>query len=120
MDMLEQQKNNIIEQLASIGSARRGQISEQYYKRKAADGSERRTGPYYVWQRWVNGRKHSVRVPPEEIEQVQADLAQGRKMQALMEKLFSAVEQNAVRGNADSKKKSRQNRPSAGAKSRMF
>jgi hypothetical protein len=115
MGTLEQKKQAALNQLMAIGTARRGQLSEQYYERKAADGTVRRTGPYYVWQRWVDGRKQSVRVPAEAIAQVKADLARGRQVQELFDELFASMEQSAIRGDADSKKKrGRSKRPKAG------
>ena len=104
MDPLEQKKQAVLNQLMAIGTARRGQLSEQYFARKAADGTVRRTGPYYVWQRWVAGRKHSVRVPADAIAQVKAELAQGHQVQKLFDKLFAVMEQAAIRGDADIKK----------------
>ena len=115
MDTLEQKKQAALNQLMAIGTARRGQLSEQYYERKAADGTVRRTGPYYVWQRWIGGRKQSVRIPAGTIAQVKADLARGRQVQALFDELFAGMEQAAIRADADSKKKSgRFRRPKVG------
>jgi hypothetical protein len=110
MDTLEQKRQSALNKLMAIGTARRGQLSEQYYERKAADGTVRRTGPYYVWQRWVNGRKQSVRVPGETIEQVKLDLEQGRQVQSIFDELFALMELAAIRGDADSKKKPRRYR----------
>lgn len=115
MDTPEQKKQAALNQLMAIGTARRGQLSEQYYERKAADGTVHRTGPYYVWQRWIDGRKHSVRVPASTIAQVKADLARGRQVQELFDEVFAGMEQAAIRGDADSKKKyGRSRRPKAG------
>jgi len=105
MQTLEQRKQTALDRLMTIGTARRGQLSKQYYERKAADGTSRKTGPYYVWQRWVDGRKQSVRVPPETIEQVEGDLERGRQVQDIFDELFSVMEQSAIRQDDDSKKK---------------
>lgn len=107
MQTLEQRKQAALDQLLAIGTARRGQLSKQFFERKTGDGSLRKTGPYYVWQRWVNGRKTSVRVPPEMINQVEADLKRGRQVQEIFDELFSIMEQTAICQDADSKKKSR-------------
>ena len=118
MDSLDQKRQAALNKLMAIGTARRGQLSEQYYERKAADGSVRRTGPYYVWQRWVNGSKQSVRVPAETIEQVKADLERGHQVQDLFDELFALMEQAAMREDADSKKKPRPYRRRKAGKSR--
>jgi hypothetical protein len=97
MDTLERRRQAALNKLMAIGAARRGQLSEQYCERKAADGTVRRTGPYYVWQRWVNGRKQSVRVPAETIEQVKADLKRGRQVRDIFDEIFVLMEQAAIR-----------------------
>jgi len=110
MQTLEQRKQTALNKLMTIGTARRGQLSKQYYQRKAADGSVRKTGPYYVWQRWVNGRKQSARIPPEMIDQVAADLERGRQVQDIFDELFSVMENAAIHQDDDSKKKPRRYR----------
>ena len=57
MATLLKKKNELLDQIAQLGPLRRGQISEQYYKRTNAKGERVRTGPYYVWQAWVTGRQ---------------------------------------------------------------
>lgn len=102
---LEQQKETAIRKLMAIKSARRGQISEQYYERKTDDGRTIKLGPYYVWQRWVKGQKISVRIPPEYLAQVREDLASGREAQKIFDDLFAIMEQKAVVHDLDAKKK---------------
>lgn len=119
MTPLEQRRQAAFAKLMAIGTARRGQLSEQYYQRKTADGKIRRLGPYYVWQRWVGGRKHSVRVAPAAIEQIQADLKRGRQVQEVFDELFNLMEEAANVQDADSKKKdTRRSKPPAAAKLR--
>jgi hypothetical protein len=102
---LEQQKETAMRKLMEIKSARRGQVSEQYYERKTADGRTVKTGPYYVWQRWVKGQKISVRIPPEHLAQVREDLEKGREVQKIFDDLFTLMEQKAVVQDLDAKKK---------------
>lgn len=116
MQALEQRRQKALEELMAIGTARRGQLSEQYYKKRGPDGKTRRQGPYYVWQRWVKGRKHSVRVPKDMIAQVKADLARGRQAQAVFDKLFDLMEENAAAQDADSKKNFKRSSPPSVAK----
>lgn len=101
----EQQKETAIRKLMEIKSARRGQLSKQYYERETADGRTIKVGPYYVWQRWVKGQKISARVPPEHIEQVKADLERGRDVQKVFDDLFAIMEQTAVIHDIGAKKK---------------
>ena len=102
---MEQQKETAICKLMEIKSARRGQISEQYYERQTDDGRTIKLGPYYVWQRWVKGQKISVRIPPEHLVQVKEDLARGRDVQKIFDDLFAIMEQKAVVNDLDAKKK---------------
>lgn len=120
MDTPEQKKQAALNPQMAIGTARRGQLSEQYYERKAADGTVRRTGPYYVWQRWIDGRKHSVRIPAGAIAPVKADLARGHQVQKLFDELFAGLEQAAIRGDAESKKIHGRSRRLKAGKSRTF
>lgn len=115
MDTLQVRRDTALDKLMTIGTARRGQLSEQYYERKDCDGKVRRTGPYYVWQRWSEGRKQSMRVPASALAQVRADLDRGREVQAIFNELWAVMEQTAIAQDADSKKKpKRSGRPTAG------
>ena len=107
-----------LEQLMAIDSARRGQLSPQYYTRKTADGRSVRQGPYYVWQRYVKGQKRSVRVNRQQIDRVQAELARGREVQAILDELWTVLEQTAAEGDQDTKKKSTRSTLPATAKPR--
>jgi len=102
---LEQRREAALRELMATGTARRGQLSEQYYQHKTADGRTVKHGPYYVWQRWVRGRKVSVRVPQEAIEQVKEDLERGRRVQEVFEDLFDVMEEAASCQTDNSKKK---------------
>ena len=101
------QKAAAIEQLMAIDSARRGQLSSQYYTRKTDDGRTVKQGPYYVWQRYVKGKKRSVRVKRLQIDQVQAELERGHEVQAILDELWTILEQTAAEGDQDAKKKSK-------------
>lgn len=115
MQALAQRRQAAFEELMEIGTARRGQLSEQYYELKSPDGKIQRRGPYYVWQRWVRGHKYSVRVPRDTIAQVKADLERGRQAQVVFDKLFDLMEESACARDTDSKKKPRSyRRPAAG------
>ena len=105
-----------IEQLMAIDSARRGQLSSQYYARKTDDGRTVKQGPYYVWQRYVKGQKRSVRVNRKQIDQVQSELERGREVQAILDELWAVLEQAADEGAQCAKKKSKPSKRHATAK----
>jgi hypothetical protein len=77
-------QHEVLHQLGEIGAARRGQISEQGYESAGRNGKPHRTGPYYVWQRFLEGEKVSIRMPREEAPRALAELAQGREAEALI------------------------------------
>ena len=118
MSDLEERRQAALEQLLAIGTARRGQLSEQYYERIDRQGKVHRKGPYYVWQRWVRGQKQSVRVPPTVVDRVRADLERGRKVTDLFEELWAIMEQTALQQDADCKKKPKRSRMPLAGKSR--
>ncbi|MFH1477561.1 MAG: DUF6788 family protein [Verrucomicrobiota bacterium] len=104
MQTLARRRQAAFEELMAIGTARRGQLSEQYYELKGPDGKIRRRGPYYVWQRWVRGHKYSARIPKDAIAQVKADLKRGHQAQAVFDKLLDLMEESACTQDTDSKK----------------
>ena len=102
----------------AIDGARRGQLSPQYYTRKTADGRTVRQGPYYVWQRYVKGQKRSVRINRHQIDRVQAELERGREVQAILDELWTVLEQTAADGDQHAKKNSTRSTRPATAKPR--
>ena len=103
---LAERKAAAVQRLMAIDGARRGQLSAQYYTRKAADGRTVRQGPYYVWQRYVKGQKRSVRIGRQQIDRVQAELARGHEVQSILDDLWAILEQSAAQQDEHAKKKS--------------
>lgn len=60
-------RDEILLEMQSIREMLRGKISLQTLKRQAADGSVKERGPYALFQRWLNGRNHSQRIPMEDL-----------------------------------------------------
>ncbi len=102
---LADRKAAALERLMAIDGARRGQLSQQYYTRKNADGQTLRQGPYYVWQRYVKGQKRSVRMNRNQIDRVAAELERGREVDAIFDELWTILEEGAEEEDRDSKKK---------------
>ena len=76
--------HDTIEQILSLGPARRGQLSEQFLKGRLKDGTEVKRGPYYVLQWYEGGEKKSARVPKEQVPRVREELARGRRAEAML------------------------------------
>lgn len=84
--------------------ARRGNLYEQYYKRKGAHDQTRRYGPYYVWTRCEGGRMVSERVAQEDVPRVREEIAKGKALDHLIGQLWKLAE-DLARDAGDSKKK---------------
>lgn len=94
--------DKILERLAAIGPARRGQITEQWYDKTGKNGKKKRQGPYYVWTRYDDGKKITERVPAAEIDRARDELARGEEISELFREFFLAKESEAC---GDSQKK---------------
>ena len=107
---------NIFANMMKAVPARRGRLFEQYYTRTGSDGTERRTGPYYVLTRSVNGRTVSERVRREDAPRVRDELARGEKLAGLVEKLWEAAEGAAGAGRAKKNAAARSKAPRLGSR----
>ena len=76
-----------VRDVLSLAPARRGQLSEQYYKGRLASGEEVVRGPYYVLQWYEGGRKRSLRVKAGDVARVREELERGRKAEALLDEV---------------------------------
>ena len=97
MATLLQKKDGLLEEIARIGTLRRGQVSEQFYEKTNAKGETLRSGPYYVWQAWVGGKKRSVRIPKGEVEAVRSEIAAHKQYKRLCEELADVMEQLSMK-----------------------
>ena len=105
MSMLEGTRNELLKQIGEIKHLRRGQLSEQYYNRTDQLGKAIRTGPYFVWQAWVQSKKRAIRVKRSDTETVRGDTQNYQKLKGLFDRLAEVTEEMTLRDeNADSKK----------------
>ena len=86
------EQREVLMRLGAIGAARRGHISEQWFESKGRDGIVRRTGPYYVWQRFLDGQKISVRIPREEATRAKEELRRGKEATELISQFWTNAE----------------------------
>lgn len=91
LDTLRQQQQVLREQLQSIDRLRRGSLSQQFFKSPGRRSSRR--GPYYVLQGFLRGKKFSQRVPQDQAAQVQQDVNNYRRFQALAEDYVTLSDQ---------------------------
>jgi hypothetical protein len=99
------EQSEVLSELGKIGAARRGQLSEQWYEVRGKDGQIRKTGPYYVWARCLEGKKTFTRVPREEAARVKEDLERGKVAAALISEFWANAE--AVAGEKKTAGRSR-------------
>jgi hypothetical protein len=89
---LGMQQSEVLMELGKIGAARRGQLSEQWYEVMGKDEKVRKTGPYYVLARCVDGKKTFARVPREEAARVREELERGKAAAALIGEFWANAE----------------------------
>lgn len=94
---LQQQRDQLLQEMASIDSMIRGHLSQQTYHRKGA----RRVlthGPYPLLQRHQNGKNNCQRVSPEELEFISQAVAGHVRFQALARRYAELTEQATCEG----------------------
>jgi hypothetical protein len=64
---IQQQRDQILQQIAQIDSMIRGHLSEQTLKTNRASGTAS-YGPYYTLQRHDNGTNNCQRIGPDELQ----------------------------------------------------
>ncbi len=106
MSTLESTRDDLLEQIRNIKRVRRGQLSEQYYKRTDAAGKTIKTGPYFVWQAWIQNKKRSIRVKKPEVEAVREGTQNYQRLKNLFEQFAEVTEQITLRDESVGGKKS--------------
>lgn len=106
---------DILGELASLGSLRRGQLTEQTYTVRGKDGKPHKQGPYYVLTWSDGGKKNTKRIPAADVPAVREEIARGKIAQNLINDFFRAKEAEA---DSPSKKKPRKKAGNMVAKSR--
>jgi hypothetical protein len=97
--------------MQSIDRLRRGSLSKQFFKSPPPAPAARR-GPYYVLQGFFQGKKFSQRIPPDQAAQVEQDVENYRRFQALAGEYVTVSDQITRRQDQpqDSKKNSSRRR----------
>lgn len=107
----------ILHQMGTITRMRRGKLTEQYNRKKDEDGKERRWGPYYTLQAWVDGKNRSERVCREDAPEVQEDIRRYEEFSELCDRYVHRAEGVAKTEVSTGKKKPRQSRRPSAVKS---
>jgi len=77
--------------MQAIDRLRRGSLSKQFFKARRRHAARR--GPYYVLQGFFRGKKFSERIPPDQAAQVEQDVDNYRRFQALAEEYVTLSDQ---------------------------
>lgn len=102
---LQQQRAQILQQMAEIDSMIRGHLSFQTYRPKGANSSVSQ-GPYPLLQRHQNGKNNCQRVSSDELEFVSNAVDGHARFQALASRYVELTEQATwERQSPDIKKK---------------
>jgi len=116
---LDQQRSEILEQMAALDRMERGRLSEQFLKGQK-DGQPVSWGPYYVLQRRLGQKVLKERVPAERLSTVQADIQNHAHFLKLAERFTELTEAMTRLQDADPelKKKPRPSRTISSKKQR--
>ena len=83
LDSLRNQRTLVLRNMQAIDHLRRGCLSQQFFK--PASGPSVRRGPYFLLQGFFRGKKFNERIPAEQAPQVQEQVDNYRRFQALAE-----------------------------------
>ena len=108
---LEQERSELLNQMASLDRMERGRLSEQYFKGEK-DGKPVTWGPYYVLQRRVGEQVIKERVSAERVSTVKADILQHQEFQRLAERYAELTEEMTHLQDADPELKKNSHLPS--------
>lgn len=114
---IQQQRNQILQQIAQIDSMIRGHLSEQTLKPKRASGTGS-YGPYYTLQRHENGTNNCQRVGANELQFISEGVLGHARFMELTRRYAELTEQLTwERQSAPIKKKFQRFSPPASRKS---
>jgi hypothetical protein len=119
LDSLRLKRGSLLEELQAIDRLRRGSLSKQFFK--AAPGQSERRGPYFVLQGFLRGKKFSERIPAEQAPEVQEQVDNYRRFQALAEEyvtLSDEITRLESAGSGGKKNSSRRRSPPNGSRKR--
>jgi hypothetical protein len=104
--VLQQQRTDILDQMAALDRMERGRLSEQFLH-GLKEGRKVTWGPYYVLQRRLGRQIVKKRVPADRLAVVQADIRRHEQFQQLARRYAEITEQMTGLEDlqADSKKK---------------
>jgi len=104
---LQQRREEILQEMGAIDRVCRGHLSEQFFKSKQGGKTVRR-GPYFVLQRWFQGKNLCERVAADQIEPIRRGVEGYKHFRKLADEFVDVCEQITLQtGNLPAIKKKR-------------
>jgi hypothetical protein len=89
---LQLRRDQILQEMGAIDQICRGHLSEQFFKSKQ-DGKTVRRGPYYVLQRWFQGKNLCERINADQLEPVRQGVEGYKRFRQLADEFVDVSEQ---------------------------
>jgi len=110
---LRSERAAVLDRIKQIDHLRRGSLSRQFFKSRRA-GKIVESGPYFVLQCSLKGKKCSERIPASQAEEVEKQVENFRLFNSLAEEFVTLSDQiTQLEAWPDDSKKNASNRPSA-------
>jgi hypothetical protein len=111
INALHQRREQILQEMGAIDRLRRGHLSQQFFK-STQHGKTVRQGPYYVLQRWFQGKNLCERIAADQVEPVRQGVEGYKRFRQLADEFAEVCEQITLQsGSLPEVKKKRQRRP---------
>ena len=107
---LQFRRRQILQEMAAIDRLRRGHLSQQFFK-STRQGKTCRQGPYYVLQRWFEGKNLCERVPTDQVETIRQGVQGYQRFRQLAEEFAAVSEEITLQANSLPEVKKKAKRP---------
>jgi hypothetical protein len=100
-DLLNERRELICEEIASIKTMRRGSFCEWHYNETLKDGTVRERGPFYKITSKEGGKTVSLTVPKDRKEQMQAEVDNYQRFRKLADEYADVCERILILAEQD-------------------
>src|ERR1017187_3800255 len=107
---LQFRRRQILQEMATIDRLRRGHLSQQFFQSTRQD-KPCRQGPYYVLQRWFEGKNLCERVPADQVQTVRQGVEGYQRFQQLAQEFAAVSEEITLQADQIPEVKKKPKRP---------
>ena len=107
---LQHRREQILQEMATIDRLRRGHLSQQFFQSTRQD-KPCRQGPYYVLQRWFEGKNLCERVPADQVQTVRQGVEGYQRFQQLAQEFAAVSEEITLQADQIPEVKKKPKRP---------